>query len=161
MDDEQTQLRVKTVLAVLASLPVGALIGFSGTYWMATEGKRLEILQESRRDAYIHFLKVQVKKQLDLKNDPVKFVGETEVARRKLSIYGNKAVVEALARHWREIYNAPPCCGKRSQLQHDVAIYQSMRSDILPQENINDADMMLLQHLCKMPEPKAEEKPCQ
>lgn len=89
------------------------------------------------------------------------FVDETAVARRKVSIYGDKAVVEAVARHWREIYKAPPCCGELPQLKYDVLIYQSMRSDILPRENINDADMMLLQHFCKMPESEAEEKPWQ
>jgi hypothetical protein len=163
MDNEQKNSGIiKTALTILCALPLGAILGFVGTYWMATEGKRVEILQESRRDAYIDFLKVQVKKQLDLQNNPVQFVEDTAVARRKISIYGDKSVVEALAGYWREIFKAPPCCGDLPQLKHDVAIYQSMRTDIMPRrEDINDADMMLLQHFCKMPESEAEKRPCQ
>ena len=162
-DNEQKKSDIiKVVLTVLCALPLGAMLGFFGNYWTATEGKRLQILQESRRDAYISFLKVQVDKKLDLQKNSNQFVDETALARRNISIYGDKSVIEATAQHWREIFKAPVCCGELPQLKHDLAIYQSMRADIIARrEDINDADMMLLQHFCKMPEFEAEKKPCQ
>jgi hypothetical protein len=147
---------IKTVVFTL----IGALIGALGQYLVSTESNRLELMREARRDAYMSFLDVQV--DLDLQTDPVKYAINTPGTRRKLAIYGNKSVVEAVARHWREIYKAPTCCGALPQLTNDVAVYQDMRKDIMPWlEYINDTDMMLLQHLCKMPESGAEVKPCQ
>jgi hypothetical protein len=139
---------------------IGALIGALGQYLVSAESKRLELMRESRRDVYISFLDVQV--DLDLQSDPVKYAINTPGTRRRLAIYGNKAVVEAVTRHWREIYKAPTCCGTLPQLTNDIAVYQNMRKDImLWLENIDDTDMMLLQHLCKMPESTAEVRTCQ
>src|SRR5512132_2921726 len=97
---------IKTVVFTL----IGALIGALGQYLVSAESKRLELMREARRDAYMSFLDVQV--DLDLQADPARYAINTPGTRRRLAIYGDKAVIEAVARHWREIHKAlPTCCG--------------------------------------------------
>ena len=128
---------------------------------MTTEEKRLQALHDTRQQAYADFLQLQLGGELDLQKDPATFVDETGPMRRKVSIYGTRSVVEALARHWRDIYEAPRCCGKLPQLKHSVGISQSMRLDVMPRgESINDADMMFMHHFCKMPKSESETTKC-
>ena len=147
--------RLKPVLFTL----LGAILGALGQYLLTLDQQRLELLREARRDAYISFLDAQA--LLDLQKDPVKYATDTAGARKRIAIYGDKSVVEALARYWRQNFERPVCCGALSKLKDDVAIYQSMRRDIMPWlEDINEADMMLLHFLCRMPESEAQVKPC-
>lgn len=156
-----TQTALTALVTALVTLPVGAIIGTVGQYWVTTEEKRLQVLQDTRQQSYVEFLKLQLEGKLDLQKDPTTFVDETGPIRRKISIYGPRSVVEALARHWRDIYEAPPCCGELPKLKHSVGISQSMRLDVMPRgESISDADMMFMHHFCKMPESEAETTKC-
>lgn len=163
MSAQEEEKRSGGFLKPIAFAVIGAMLGAFGQYVVTMEGKRLDVLQEARRDAYVEFLNVTVAEQLDLERNPGLFADGTASARRKVAVYGDKAVIEALARYWREDFKQHipyPCCGEVSRIRDDVAVYQRMRMDVMPWQNVTDADMMLLLHMCKIPASEAEAKPC-
>jgi len=81
---------------------------------------------------------------------------KTAEARKRIAVYGNKAVVEALAKYWRDYFKRPDCSGSDDRIKDDVSIYHRMREDIMPSsEQVSDEDMMLLLFMCQIPEKKS------
>jgi hypothetical protein len=143
------QAKSSWITALLFTI-AGAVLGAGGQYLSSIDQQRLELLRASRRDAYVQFLNAQVLS--NLAHDPEKYQTETTEARKKIAIYGNKAVAIALAKYWREYFPDLVCGGPPEKDSADVAIYQSMRKDIMPRgEDISDSDMMLLVNFCRLP----------
>ena len=143
------QAKSSWIRALLFTI-IGAVLGAGGQYLSSIDQQRLELLREARRDAYVRFLNAQV--LWNLAEDPQKYKKETAEARKKIAIYGNKAVAIALAKYWREHFPEAVCVGPPEKDSDDVAIYQSMRKDIMPRgEDISDSDMMLLVGFCRLP----------
>jgi hypothetical protein len=130
---------------------IGAVLGAVGHYLLTLDQQRLELLRQARRDAYVQFLDAEV--ILTVGQDPDKYRQETASARKRIAIYGNKEVIEALASYWRKYFDRPDCDATPDKLRDDVRIYQSMRSDIMPWlESISDSDMYMLMFLCRIPD---------
>lgn len=126
MSEESLSGRTKALLFTL----LGAILGAVGQYFLTVDQQRLELLRAARRDAYINFLDAEV--LWGLRVDPGEYEKSTAAARKRIAIYGDHEVIEALANYSRMHLKNDVCCGPLQKLKDDAAIYQSMRRDIMP-----------------------------
>jgi hypothetical protein len=142
-----TQNKLSPVIILL----IGTILGAGLSYLSGNYLNRLELLRATQRDAYIDFLKAQA--GLDLGKEPVEYAAKTTDARKRIAIYGSSDVVEALANYWRSHFDRPMCGGTKEKIHDDLSIFQNMRKDLVPfWQQVSDADMMMLQYLCRVPQ---------
>jgi|APLak6261659701_1056019.scaffolds.fasta_scaffold54025_1 hypothetical protein len=160
MGNEKIQSeRIKSVAFTLLGVILGAVV----SYLLTIDQQRINNLREIRKTAYIDFLNAQV--LWDIGSDRDAYEKQTATARKKIAIYGNKEVVKALAQYWRNNFQQTVICDSTQQkTRDDVAIYQSMRMDIMrsdipihipilmQDENISNEDMMMLIFFCRYAE---------
>ena len=146
----------------LLFIGLGALIGAGLDYLVRSDLSRQELLRQSRREAYVAFLKGEVDFAFAVTGeDREEYARTTAEARKHIALYGSSSTVQALSKFWRSHFEQPPCCGTLGRVGDDAAIYQRMRLDSLARPDpISDADMMLLMFLCKMPTSEEEVVPC-
>ena len=153
----------KAITAGIFTL-VGIVIGGILNYYFTISIDRERALQETRKQAYIEFLDAQEKwdaMRFEPSEDARQKLSEdyraqTTKARKRIAVYGDKAVVEALGKYWRVHFERETCSGSSNKIKNDVSIYQKMREDIMPgDEQVSDQDMMMLLFLCQIPEDKS------
>jgi len=150
----------KALVAGIFTL-IGVILGAGLNYYLTLDSERQKALRDTRRKAYVDFLHSHViwdsaqsaTSEKDKQEITKEYYKKTAEARKRIAVYGNKAVVEALANYWRIYFQRRDCSGSHDRVKDDVAIYHSMREDIMPgSEQVSDADMMMLVFLCKTPE---------
>lgn len=150
----------KAVVAGVFTL-IGILLGAGLNFYFTIAAEREKDLREIRRKAYVDFLHAQVKwdsaqyatSEEESRQFSEDYREKTAEARKRIAVYGDKAVVEALAKYWRNHFDRKICPGTYEKIGDDVSIYQRMREDVMPgDELVNDEDMMMLLFLCQIPE---------
>jgi len=168
--DGKLQPWAVSIFGVLTVI-IGALLG----YWLSVKEKRAALLDDAQREAYLQVLDqieepvelelleadkktteseaVESEKGGDAKKSKqlrARWVRSWKVAVNKLAIYGDSAVVKALAEYDRRENRHPDLCSKNWKL--DVELYQKMRRSLMPKnQGVSDEDMADLVMLCTPP----------
>ena len=150
---------VSLSLAVVGIL--GALLGSSVQHLLSLHRQRTQVFEERRRDAYIAFLnaldKSRVARQERTAGHEEKaqqleteFELEGGAALRRIAIYGDREVVEAIARYARQIRDPDDSCS--TTWQADLAIYERMRNISMGEsQRVNPRDFAEVALFCTPP----------
>lgn len=159
-----------TILVALIGV-IGGIVGGGVTttanYLFGLETKRLEHLQEARRNAYTKWLDVRT---LDRRRIELAREGKVRESKRvkdqfdeqgrkvmgEIATYGAKKVVESVAMWYRADITLQHCKCKSLQdekaLMAEITSQKEMRSDLMPKEApVSDADMAILLLQCDLP----------
>lgn len=133
---------------------VGIVLGAGFQYVGNLSLEKTKYLEEAKKDAYVDFLDAQQKyyeaQAMDNKEKAAALMAEHNIqmaaAKKRVAIYGGRNVAEAMAEYYRS-FQSTKCPDSTDK---DVAIYRSMRVELLPRsELISDADLSMLLFNCR------------
>ncbi len=134
---------------------VGALLGTGLQYGLTVHRERTNAFEQKQNDAYLAFLDAFDKSRMAKRErDPAKaaqfereFELEGATAVRKIAVFGNKQVVEAVAEWYRQQGTKFPPCSEEQRTE--LAIWRAMRGGL---EKVNSADLAAVAGSCRLAE---------
>jgi hypothetical protein len=151
---------------------IGGLLGSSYQQYLSAKLERQKSFDSWRREAYVSYLSGMEKlrisqdqeeaarefkantpeqRRLKAKAEQLRDEWEYEASTgaRKIGIFGNTTVVEAIAKHWRET-SEDRRCGRGWKT--DLAIFRAMREQAVPNERrVSDDDLAQVTMQCTPP----------
>ena len=139
---------------------VGALLGSTAQHFLTLNRDRSRAFEEGQREAYVAFLNALDKSRLarqekaagrdaDARKLEIEFELHGGAALRRIAIYGDKRVLEALAEWSRQSTNLEPCA---NWWKADLAIWERMREISLGAgQSVSAGDLAELALFCRPP----------
>ena len=157
-------------LSVAIIAIAGTLLGATVQHLLSIDRERLERFEATQAEAYLGYMNSLDKSRMarsyreaiansDATTKPaldaearkleLEFELEGGAALRRIAIYGDAAVVEAMAAWSRQAFPLPPC---GEHWEADLAIWQHMRDSVSGQEQrVNGQDLGELALYCRPP----------
>jgi hypothetical protein len=154
----QNQVWVSVGIAAVGIM--GTLLGTAAQHFYSIDRERRQALQKRQSDAYVDFLNVLDKprvaaqlradgKIMEAEKLEIAFEVEGGAAFRRIAIYGDKQVVEAMAEWSRQSTTLDPC---PPHWKADLGVWQRMRETSLGGGQIvNARDLGELALFCRPP----------
>lgn len=132
---------------------VGALLGTALQYGLTVRRERTNAFEQKQNDAYLAFLNAFDKSRMAKREaDSAKaaqFAREYEleagIAARRIALFGNKQVVEAMAEWYRHQGTQLPPCNEDDKIE--LAIWLSMRGGLA---KVDSADLAAVAGRCRL-----------